>query len=188
MMDPQHFSPSGVLTAEGADAYLRGPNQKPEPNPAQATPEQILGATLREARDTGMSEDELVLLEANKRAELGIPRMSEPTPSGVLSADDAAARVRMGTLPLSIQMQQPTAVQRRGADWAQTVDAAEEPLCARMLRAFERRTGLPVVINTSFNTAGRPMVDDPRDALEHFGSAPIDALAIGPFLLRRRAL
>lgn len=68
----------------------------------------------------------------------------------------------------------------------QTVDDAEEPLVARMLRAFERRTGLPVVINTSLNTAGRPMVDDPRDALELFGSAPIDALAIGPFLLRRR--
>jgi len=44
------------------------------------------------------------------------------------------------------------------------------------------------VVNTSLNTAGRPMVDDPRDALECFGSAPIDALAIGPYLLRRSAL
>ena len=44
-----------------------------------------------------------------------------------------------------------------------------------MLSAFERRTGLPVVVNTSLNTAGRPMVDDPRDALECFGSAPVDA-------------
>jgi carbamoyltransferase len=44
---------------------------------------------------------------------------------------------------------------------------------------------VPVVVNTSFNTAGRPMVDDPRDALECFGSAPIDALAIGALLVRR---
>jgi carbamoyltransferase len=51
----------------------------------------------------------------------------------------------------------------------------------------ERRTGLPVVVNTSLNTAGRPMVDDPRDALECFGSAPVDVLALGPFLVRRRA-
>jgi carbamoyltransferase len=65
------------------------------------------------------------------------------------------------------------------------VEAAEEPLVARMLTAFEVRTGVPVVVNTSLNTAGRPMVDDPRDALECFGSAPIDALAIGPFLIRR---
>jgi carbamoyltransferase len=67
----------------------------------------------------------------------------------------------------------------------QTIDRADEPLVARMLDCFERRTGLPVVVNTSLNTAGRPMVDDPRDALECFGSAPVDALAIGPFLLRR---
>ena len=46
---------------------------------------------------------------------------------------------------------------------------------------------MPVVVNTSLNTAGRPMVDDPRDALECFGSAPVDALAIGPFLVRRPA-
>jgi carbamoyltransferase len=46
---------------------------------------------------------------------------------------------------------------------------------------------VPVLVNTSLNTAGRPMVDDPRDALECFGSAPIDLLALGPFVLRRRA-
>jgi carbamoyltransferase len=67
----------------------------------------------------------------------------------------------------------------------QTVDEADEPLVARMLERFEARTGLPVVINTSLNTAGRPMVDDPRDALECFGSAPVDLLAIGPFAVRR---
>ena len=48
-------------------------------------------------------------------------------------------------------------------------------------------SGVPVVVNTSLNTAGRPMVDDPRDALECFGSAPVDVLALGPFLVRRRA-
>ena len=67
----------------------------------------------------------------------------------------------------------------------QTVDAAEEPLVARMLEAFARRTGVPVVITPSLTTAGRPLVDDPRDALECFGSAPVDALALGPFLVRR---
>ena len=56
-----------------------------------------------------------------------------------------------------------------------------------MISAFERRTGIPVVVNTSLNTAGRPMVDDPRDALECFGSAPVDLLAIGPFVVRRPA-
>jgi carbamoyltransferase len=69
----------------------------------------------------------------------------------------------------------------------QTVDAAAEPLLARMLTEFAARTGLPVVVNTSLNTAGRPMVDDPRDALECFGSSPVDLLVIGPFVVRREA-
>lgn len=67
----------------------------------------------------------------------------------------------------------------------QTVDPQAEPLLARMLTAFEQRTGLPTVVNTSLNTAGRPMVDSPRDALECFGSTPVDLLAIGPFAVRR---
>jgi carbamoyltransferase len=73
-----------------------------------------------------------------------------------------------------------------GTARAQTVDRRHEPLVAALLDAFARRTGVPVLVNTSLNTAGRPMVDDPRDALECFGSAPVDALAIGPFLVRRR--
>lgn len=80
----------------------------------------------------------------------------------------------------------PAAVHVDGTARIQTVDPIEEPLVARMLEGFARRTGVPVVINTSLNTAGRPMVDDPRDALECFGSAPVDVLALGPFLVRRR--
>jgi carbamoyltransferase len=82
----------------------------------------------------------------------------------------------------------PAVVHVDGTARIQTVQGADEPLVARMLTAFERRTGVPVVVNTSLNTAGRPMVDDPRDALECFGSAPVDLLAIGPFVVRRRAV
>lgn len=67
----------------------------------------------------------------------------------------------------------------------QTVEKSAEPLTASLLAAFDELTGIPVVVNTSLNTAGRPMVDSPRDALELFGSAPVDALAIGPYLVRR---
>jgi carbamoyltransferase len=79
----------------------------------------------------------------------------------------------------------PTVTHVDGTARIQTVDRTSEPLVARMLECFERRTGLPIVVNTSLNTAGRPMVDDPRDALECFGSAPVDLLAIGPFVVRR---
>jgi carbamoyltransferase len=79
----------------------------------------------------------------------------------------------------------PAVVHVDGTARVQTVERREEPLVARMLEAFEARTGVPVVVNTSLNTAGRPMVDDPRDALECFGSSPVDLLAIGPFVVRR---
>jgi carbamoyltransferase len=80
----------------------------------------------------------------------------------------------------------PAVVHVDGTARIQTVDPADDPLLARMLGAFERRTGLPVVVNTSLNTAGRPMVDSPCDALECFGSGPVGLLAIGPFVVHRR--
>ena len=72
-----------------------------------------------------------------------------------------------------------------GSARIQTVDPADEPLVARVLTLFADKTGIPVVVNTSLNTAGRPIVDDPRDALECFGSGPVDLLALGPFAVRR---
>jgi carbamoyltransferase len=79
----------------------------------------------------------------------------------------------------------PAVVHVDGTARIQTVDRSREPLVHRLLARFEARTGLPVLVNTSLNTAGRPMVDSPRDALECFGSTPIDLLAIGPFVVRR---
>ena len=83
------------------------------------------------------------------------------------------------------QQRIPAVVHVDGTARIQSVDPATEPLVASMLEHFEQRTGLPVVVNTSLNTAGRPMVDSPRDAFECFGSTPVDLLAIGPFTVRR---
>jgi carbamoyltransferase len=81
----------------------------------------------------------------------------------------------------------PAVVHVDGTARIQTVDPSQEPLVAELLAEFERRTGLPVVVNTSLNTAGRPMVDTPQEALELFGSAPVDLLALGPFAVHRPA-
>ncbi len=82
----------------------------------------------------------------------------------------------------------PAVVHIDGTARVQTVDRTELPRVAALLEAFEARTGLPVLVNTSLNTAGRPMVDDPRDALELFGSSPVAALVLGPHLVRRATL
>ncbi|HEX5478986.1 MAG TPA: carbamoyltransferase C-terminal domain-containing protein [Dehalococcoidia bacterium] len=72
-----------------------------------------------------------------------------------------------------------------GTARVQSIDDATNPRFAALLRAFASRTGLPVLINTSFNTRGQPIVCTPRQALECFFTTPLDALAIGPFLLRK---
>jgi carbamoyltransferase len=82
----------------------------------------------------------------------------------------------------------PAAVHVDGTARAQTVDRAREPAMAAVLDRFGERTGVPVLINTSFNTAGRPIVDHPREALECFGAGPIGTLVLGPFTVRRAGL
>jgi carbamoyltransferase len=82
----------------------------------------------------------------------------------------------------------PAVVHVDGTARIQTVHRGREPLMAAVLDHFERRTGVPVLVNTSFNTAGRPIVDSPRDALECFATSPMDALAMGSFLIRRVAM
>ena len=79
----------------------------------------------------------------------------------------------------------PAVVHVDGTARIQTVDRATEPVVAALLEAFEARTGLPVLVNTSLNTAGRPMVDSPQDVLELFGSAPVDVLVLGPHVVYR---
>jgi carbamoyltransferase len=67
----------------------------------------------------------------------------------------------------------------------QTINRAQHPLYYDLLKAFQARTGVPVLVNTSFNTRGEPIVCTPRDAIECFWTSPLDALVIGPFLLSK---
>jgi carbamoyltransferase len=67
----------------------------------------------------------------------------------------------------------------------QTVNERQNPRYYNLLKAFQRRTGVPVLVNTSFNTRSEPVVCTPRDAVECFWTSPIDALAIGSFLLQK---
>lgn len=75
-----------------------------------------------------------------------------------------------------------------GTARVQTINAAQHPLYYQLLRAFGERTGVPVLINTSFNTRGEPVVCTPRDAVESFCTSPLDVLAIGSFLVEKQAM
>lgn len=67
----------------------------------------------------------------------------------------------------------------------QTINRSQNPAYYDLIRAFARRTGVPVLVNTSFNTRGEPIVCTPRDAVESFCTTPLDALAIGSFILEK---
>jgi carbamoyltransferase len=67
----------------------------------------------------------------------------------------------------------------------QTVSKKHSPSFYALIDEFHTLTGVPVVVNTSFNTRSRPIVCTPQDALECFYTSPIDVLAIGDFLLRK---
>jgi len=78
-----------------------------------------------------------------------------------------------------------------GSARPQTVDptpSAAAPRYAALLEAFHRRTGCPLLVNTSFNVAGEPIVASPVDALFSLGTSGIDALVLEDFLLDRAAL
>jgi carbamoyltransferase len=72
-----------------------------------------------------------------------------------------------------------------GTARVQTINRGQHALYYDLLAAFKARTGVPVLVNTSFNTRGEPMVNSPRDALESFWTSPLDALVIGSFLIEK---
>lgn len=67
----------------------------------------------------------------------------------------------------------------------QTVSAEEHPTFYKLLRAFYDRTGCPVIVNTSFNVRGEPIVCLPKEAYTCFMRTEMDCLVIGNFLMRK---
>jgi carbamoyltransferase len=67
----------------------------------------------------------------------------------------------------------------------QTVDRHHNAKYHEIIKAFERETGVPAVLNTSFNVKGEPIVLTPQDALRCFYSTGMDALVLGPFLIEK---
>lgn len=74
-----------------------------------------------------------------------------------------------------------------GTSRVQTVRREELPRIHALLSEVERRSGAPVLLNTSFNASDEPIVCTPADALATFLRTGLDALVLGPFLVRRAA-
>ncbi|HYX26499.1 MAG TPA: carbamoyltransferase C-terminal domain-containing protein, partial [Thermoanaerobaculia bacterium] len=88
------------------------------------------------------------------------------------------------TSPLAL----PAVTHVDGSARPQTVDPAAAPRFAALLEAFRRRTGCPLLVNTSFNVRGEPMVASALDALLCLGATAVDALALEDFVIDREML
>ena len=72
-----------------------------------------------------------------------------------------------------------------GSARPQTVEKDVNPLYWRLIREFGNRTGVPVLMNTSFNLRGEPIVCTPTDAIRTFFSSGMDALVVGDFIVEK---
>jgi carbamoyltransferase len=72
-----------------------------------------------------------------------------------------------------------------GSARPQTVERGANPLYWNLIREFGDRTGVPVIMNTSFNLRGEPIVCTPTDAIRTFFCSGMDALVIGSFLVEK---
>jgi len=82
----------------------------------------------------------------------------------------------------------PAIVHVDGTARVQTVREATNPVLYRLLKEFEALTGVPVLINTSFNVKGEPIVETPRDAVICFLTTGIDNLVLHDRLISKNAL
>jgi carbamoyltransferase len=72
-----------------------------------------------------------------------------------------------------------------GTGRLQSVTREDSPIYARVIEEFDRITGVPVLLNTSFNLRGEPIVNRPEEALNDFLNTGMDALFLGPYLIEK---
>ncbi|MBS0448811.1 MAG: hypothetical protein JSR59_23045 [Proteobacteria bacterium] len=93
---------------------------------------------------------------------------------------DAVRRERRHEIPAVVHVD--------GTARPQTVEQAVNPLFHRLIDQFRQVTGIPVVLNTSFNVAGEPIVNTPVDAVRCFNACGLDALVIGSCIVEKASM
>ncbi|MBU1975398.1 MAG: carbamoyltransferase, partial [Nanoarchaeota archaeon] len=104
----------------------------------------------------------------------------------LVGAADSPYMILSFDVPTNAQPKIPGVLHVDGTVRAQTVAKDANPRYWNMIKAFEAKTGVPVVINTSYNIKGEPIVCTPRDAIRTFFSCGLDYLAIGNFLVSKK--
>lgn len=82
----------------------------------------------------------------------------------------------------------PATVHVDGSGRLQVIEREDNPLYYDVIEAYRKRTGVPIILNTSFNVRGEPIVCTPHDAIQCFLKTDIDYLVIGPFVVSKKQL
>ena len=81
----------------------------------------------------------------------------------------------------------PAVVHADGTSRIQTLRREDNPRFYDLIQAFRRRTGLPLLLNTSFNIEGEPIVESPREAIRSFMDSGLDLLVLESCVVRKKA-
>jgi carbamoyltransferase len=101
-------------------------------------------------------------------------------------AEHEAPRYMLMVSPIKSDKQdQLQAVCHQGTGRLQTIERETNPRYYGVIERFGQATGVPVLLNTSFNLRGEPIVSSPRDAWNTFQNSDIDTLVLGPFVVQK---
>ncbi len=89
------------------------------------------------------------------------------------------------TCNVTSKLDLPAITHINGSARVQTVNESDNPLFAKLISKFDELTGCPIILNTSFNVRGEPIVMSPIDALKCFINTKIDVLVISDFIIKR---
>lgn len=139
---------------------------------------------LADPRDAGMKNKvNRVIKEREDYRPFAPAILKEAMPRYFVGLTESPYMLIAGTVRPERRHEIPAVVHVDGTARVQSVDAGTNPRFHRLLQAFSRRTGIPVLLNTSFNVAGEPIVLSPTDAIRTYAASGLDGLVMGNCVL-----
>ncbi|MBI3669974.1 MAG: carbamoyltransferase [Acidobacteria bacterium] len=111
--------------------------------------------------------------------------LAEAAPEYLESAWDSPFMILTSPVKQEKRSVIPAVTHVDGSARPQTVEPDVNPLYWRLIQAFGERTGVPVIMNTSFNLRGEPIVCSPTEAIRTFFSSGMDCLVVGSYLVEK---
>jgi len=140
---------------------------------------------LADPRDPGMRERINRLVKKREAFRPFAPSVLQERAAEFFELDHPS-KFMLETCPVKASIDLPAITHVDGSARPQTVDRCQSPRYAALIDAFYRQTGCPLVLNTSFNVRGEPIVCSPTDALRCFIKSNLDLLVLEDFIIEQK--